>query len=656
MENNTPWLPRRLPAAGTVKEGSIIVVSGPSLRTSLHPQALIAARLHAGYVDPSSSRSPAASLFFGNPLLPPQRERLMAPGSSKKSKKVRSGPVADKPCHNCRRRRLRCDRLVPHCAKCDAKGVECLGYGQLLQWTGAVASRGKLAGQQSSAALYTPARATARSRASIYSASSLSSASPVSSASSAASPSIPPSSPAAFIAPNLPGVTEAPEASDTPEAESDFSFFDDHATPVASCDTQLVCTTSHPLASETSTPWVLVDPLYQDITSNHRQYLAYFDARLSRDFVAYDVPDNPFRNLLKFTQAYPLLRQVIIAASATHMYNRSRPWLAPDSLDRGVGPRHLLMDALEAKHQVLRMLPSAVQRIDSTGGDIVLAAVLFLINVELIESGKHNWKAHFDGAGRIMKLLGPVSDVDESLRDYIMSDCFIYYILESTFRPTALDSHSYFQSCQALQILGKTTNSYYCCPPDLLEIMLIASQLSNTKENEVVSADMVTAAGAALLDRAQNFDVLPWARLVNNIPASEKDPVLSRFRIASAHRLATCLYILHAIPSVQDWVGEQLADVIFQELHQILSSIPDNDTNFKATTWVTFVFGACAKTPEMKEWVTIQIKKLMLESPWGFLYAARDALQTLWSVQAEGKQVTSWVQALRDLHLDFLIV
>lgn len=213
----------------------------------------------------------------------------MAPGGSKKGKNVRSGPVADKPCHNCRRRRLRCDRLVPHCAKCEAKGVECLGYGQLFQWTGAVASRGKLAGQQSSAALYSPVRgAAARSRASISSVSSLSSASPASSSassasSSAASPSIPPSSPAAYVAPSLPEVREVEELtsdnSDTPDAESEFDFSHDHATPVASCDTQLVCitTSSHALASEasTSTPWVLVDPLYQDITSNHRQYLAY---------------------------------------------------------------------------------------------------------------------------------------------------------------------------------------------------------------------------------------------------------------------------------------------------------------------------------------------------------------------------------------------
>ncbi|KAK6713683.1 hypothetical protein SNK04_004648 [Fusarium graminearum] len=370
------------------------------------------------------------------------------------------------------------------------------------------------------------------------------------------------------------------------------------------------------------------------------------------------MPDNPFRNLLKFTQAHPLLRQVIIAASATHMYNRSRPWLSSDSLDRGLGPRNLLMDALEAKHQVLRMLPSALQSIESTGGDIVLAAILFLINVELIESGKHNWKAHFDGAEKVMKLLGPVSDVDESLRDYIVSDYFIYYILNSTFRPTASDSHSYFESCEAIQVLGKATNSYYCCPPELLEIMLIAARLSNTKPDEVVSADMVTAAGAALLARARNFDVFPWAQGINlsNIPSTEQDPVLSRFRAATSHRLAICLYILHAIPSVRAWAGEDLADTIFTELHQMLCMIPDDDINLKATTWVTFVFGACARTPEMKDWVTVQIKKLMIESPWGFLYAARDALQMLWSVQAEGMPMTSWVQTLRDLHMDFLIV
>lgn len=58
-----------------------------------------------------------------------------------------------KACHSCRRDRLRCDRSYPHCNKCRLRGKECLGYGQLFRWTGAVASRGKLAGKTSSAPL-----------------------------------------------------------------------------------------------------------------------------------------------------------------------------------------------------------------------------------------------------------------------------------------------------------------------------------------------------------------------------------------------------------------------------------------------------------------------------------------------------------------------
>jgi hypothetical protein len=56
-----------------------------------------------------------------------------------------------KSCHNCRRRRLRCDRSTPTCNKCAAMGQECLGYGKLFIWTHSVASRGKMAGKTSMA-------------------------------------------------------------------------------------------------------------------------------------------------------------------------------------------------------------------------------------------------------------------------------------------------------------------------------------------------------------------------------------------------------------------------------------------------------------------------------------------------------------------------
>lgn len=156
--------------------------------------------------------------------------------------------------------------------------------------------------------------------------------------------------------------------------------------------------------------------------------------RLCKDLVSHDVPDrNPFRSLLPLTKAHPLLQHIIVAASAAHMSNLVKAAVPP--LTNGsdsnalVGyeqaSRKALRDALVAKQKALRLMHVAVQDIDSLGGDIALAAALFFVNVELIESGKHGWRAHLEGAGRIMSLLQPSTAADEALRDYMLSDCFM---------------------------------------------------------------------------------------------------------------------------------------------------------------------------------------------------------------------------------------
>ena len=149
--------------------------------------------------------------------------------------------------------------------------------------------------------------------------------------------------------------------------------------------------------------------------------------------MSYDVPDrNPFRGLIALTTGNPLLQHIIVAASAAHMSNLIRPSLPPlvEPYLQVVSPttsadsRRAWQDALIAKHKALRLMHHAVQNIDSVGVDVVLAASLFFINVELIESGKHGWKAHLEGAGKIMGLLGPAEGAVRDLRDYMLSDCF----------------------------------------------------------------------------------------------------------------------------------------------------------------------------------------------------------------------------------------
>ncbi|KAJ6446893.1 poly(ADP-ribose) glycohydrolase [Purpureocillium lavendulum] len=334
--------------------------------------------------------------------------------------------------------------------------------------------------------------------------------------------------------------------------------------------------------SPVSSPWVLVDPLFQDLDPSHRYYLSYFTQRLCKDLVSQDHPDrNPFRSLLPLTRAHPLLQHIIVAASAAHMSNlvRAAHAYSADSSQLVIAAEaeeasgRAYRDALIAKHKALTLMRDAVRDVDSTGGDVILAAALFFINVELIESGKHGWKAHLEGAGRIMSLLQPALPGNEALRDYMLSDCFVYFILGSAFMPAAaFDTGSFFQPSQIPSILGRAAaNSYLCCPPEILAILHAASQLSNAS-TDAHSTDEISSAGLALIQRAQAFDINGWANDVRNISYLQDAPVQSRIHAGSAHRLAACLYILQAIPSLSEMKGhEEVAEALSRDIFEHLS-------------------------------------------------------------------------------------
>ena len=152
--------------------------------------------------------------------------------------------VASKACHSCRRRRLRCDRSYPGCRKCTSRGIECLGYGQFFQWTGSVASRGKLAGESSAASLY-GTQAINEGNAN---------------------------------GPVLP--VDAPEkgvAGSQTENEAGLSRFrdDDFDNMSVVSDTQLVSKGVVAVIPRLTNPRVLIDPPFQDMTYSHRRYLDY---------------------------------------------------------------------------------------------------------------------------------------------------------------------------------------------------------------------------------------------------------------------------------------------------------------------------------------------------------------------------------------------
>lgn len=148
-----------------------------------------------------------------------------------------------KPCHNCRRQRLRCDRSYPHCNKCTKAGKECLGYGQLFRWTGAVASRGKLAGRTSSAPVNGNGVANGKVVVTLHG--------------------------------DGQGVSSQCSTPASPTSETDFSVPSVDCPSPSSEDMQVVSRRSSPFEPELKSPYVLVDPLFQDLSGSHRYYLSY---------------------------------------------------------------------------------------------------------------------------------------------------------------------------------------------------------------------------------------------------------------------------------------------------------------------------------------------------------------------------------------------
>lgn len=201
-----------------------------------------------------------------------------------------------------------------------------------------------------------------------------------------------------------------------------------------------------------------------------------------------------------------------------------------------------------------------------------------------------------------------------------------------------------------------TANSFQCCPPQVLEIIYAAAQLSNVEIEGPDCINEVATEGMDLLRQAQAVDVQAWAMEALSVPYLQHISLSSRVNAGSSHRIAACLYIVQAIEPVYDIVGPELALEFDQQLFEQLARIPEEDSNFKATSWPTFIAGASAKTCERRVWVMERFKKLLSTSPWGFLYTAMETLPALWRLDNSGKEGRTWVQTLKGPELNFLMV
>lgn len=595
-------------------------------------------------------------------------------------------PLREAPqkCHNCRRRRLVCDRALPTCRKCVLLGQECLGYGKLFLFTGSIATRGRHAGQTS----FSPSPQAPNPR------------------------------------PHLPGVGGRSASSSL--SVSPVAVFSSPSPPPVSASSPSSCglvpsrygSSSRSLSPE---PWSLdsggltlhslVDPVIQDFNSATKYYLHYYVERVTQDLVVYDIPDrNPFRNLVPLCQRHAFLRHVVVALSAVHQVSYLR--------SRGQQFRAKLLDALAAKHKAIVLIKDALENLGPHNYGDVLTAVVYLVNFDLVDSGRDSWQAHIAAAGRLMAMLRPAAAVNagaggsatspmsggrtadspiETLRDYVMSDCLTFFILGSTLGSwQGTRAAEVFDSLDIVSMLLRAeANTYHSCPSEILAAILRSSQLAAEMRRDDGGgwgpSPSQKEAAAGLMRQLCGFDARRWAESIvaahgygTADDPDTLDKVRGREHMACAHRSAACAYLLMAAFEAFEGGGDHVVQVtrtategFASDIFQHLACIAETDMLFKGSVWPTFILGALTADPDRRAWVLRRLEQMWLTiCPWGYVKTAVDTLVALWQIRdgreqslssdavfggalvADGREAMrgGWLSELRALKINCLIV
>lgn len=363
-----------------------------------------------------------------------------------------------------------------------------------------------------------------------------------------------------------------------------------------------------------------------------------------QDLVSFDQPDqNPFRAIIPLAEKFDFLEAIIVATGAIH--------LAALHGYENEPARPELIDALVAKDKAIKLLRVAVDEVTPANQPMVLAATVFLINIELIDSGKGGWQAHIEAASTLMSALnGPVHKLDQSLMtcvDAIAADCLTYRVFGSAISGLSMASWAEHNLTELFSVLKRAeAYSYHCCPPEVLGILLSASSLCS-KGNSSGQSQIEDA--LALIHQARSVDVIEWVHNIRGL--SVKDDLDTRTSIALAHRATACLYILLAVPEAAPSLST--VDMLVQEVLSHLAAVPIDHIHLKGTIWPTFVVGAQTDDPIQRIWCIGRMQAVWSRNPWicpwGYIRTAVETMQQLWGARDRDPAIEGWRNWLLEL-------
>ncbi|KAF2802272.1 uncharacterized protein BDZ99DRAFT_401942 [Mytilinidion resinicola] len=389
-------------------------------------------------------------------------------------------------CHNCRRRRVKCDRLLPQCQKCSDAGLECMGYGRLILWNRGVASRGKMMGKTFDEA-------------------------PVG---------------------GMNGVRAMEMHSATSQA-------------MASANK-----TQEPFQSAWELNFSLVDPLLQDLDHTSRRYISHFASHVAQDMVIYDLPEqNTFHSLLKYIGSYPMLRNMVIATSAYLLSNRFRPDTRPPTLyNDALTAKHRAIGMLRPALQNIETMDVNIVLASITL--FILFELIdsgkntWKIHVE----GAKMLLLHYNSQDIYESVSTPLGN--GAVNSGLISECIVFDIIGSTLsgtRSKSLDYESRGLNPRPFVEFAEMNNCF-SFPAKLLELILDTSRLAD--RDRTCNANVEIEATALMESARSFNPLIWAARLRSQSPYNDiEQRVLVASALKAAVRLFIWRSLFSDIPN-----------------------------------------------------------------------------------------------------------
>lgn len=418
----------------------------------------------------------------------------------------------------------------------------------------------------------------------------------------------------------------------------------------------------------------LLDPFHSSLDRKSKHYIHHFSNAVCRDLVSIDQQSrNPFRAMIPLAGRFDYLQSIIVATGAMHLatlqnYHNRRPG----------GPE--LVDALVAKGKAVsaltRAVASAGNEVTPTSQAMILAAIVFFVNLDLIDNGKGSWQAHIEAASTLMTSIqkqvasGGAENrviIDDSLMrlvDAIAADCLTYRILGTTISGVDTTWADSMEHSDLFSVLSRAeAHSYHCCPPVMLETILATSRLFH---DHLSAPEEKVKRALELLGRAKKFDVVDWVYAIQGL-SLEQDDLSVRVSLARAHRAAACLYILLCVPDALKPLGLVSLEPLVLELRGYIAEVPLDHVLLKGIVWPVFLAGAQTTEASQRVWYVERLESVWAKNPWicpwGYIRTAIEMMREIWEARdamemagLEDLGGWNWLAAMKSRREQCLIV